>query len=408
MRRCIYFLIFNAIYDKVIEIITKECKIVKEGYMKISTKIISLVLLILVPAFVLVAGQSIEEKLQTMVAKNAELYMNPLVTAFGSGMNSGWFHSAKPHKLLGFDVGVKAMMVTFPEDQKTFDFDISQLEDYDFSTTISIPGVTTQYSVDLSAADLYPNTEVPTVLGSNKGVDLRADKDQIVQLITGQLEDQGATAQVLSAASTYIDQAADNALNVVPPLTIAGTGLKALPLMVPQAAIGLSIPTLPIKAEIVLRGIPEVKISKELGSFKFFGGGGKLALDPFIPIPMFPVNISLGAYTQKMSLGSFFEANNTLFSLMAGKDLNLLLFGVGVYGAVGLESSNIKIKYEYMNKDDAHDPLNGTKIKFDMKGDNKFRTTLGAHIRLAVFDISADYSMGADNVLTAGVGLSIR
>jgi hypothetical protein len=376
--------------------------------MKISVKSVSLILLVFVPCFVLFAGQSLEEKLQTMVAKNAEMYINPLVTAFGSGMNSGWFHSAKPHKLLGFDIGIRAMMVTFPDDQKEFNFDISQLEDYDFSTTLSIPGVATQYSIDLSAADLYPNTEVPTVLGSSKGVDLRADKDQLVQMITDQLVAQGASAQVLSLASTYIDQAADDALDVVPPLTIAGTGLDFLPVVVPQAAIGLSIPTLPIKAEVVLRGIPEVELSEELGSFKFFGGGAKLALDPFIPIPMFPVNIALGAYTQKMSLGTVFEANNTLFSLMAGKDLSLLLFGVGVYGAVGLESSNIKIKYEYMNNDDPHDPLNGTKIKFDMKGDNKFRTTLGAHLRLAVFDISADYSMGADNVLTAGLGISIR
>jgi len=120
------------------------------------------------------------------------------------------------------------------------------------------------------------------------------------------------------------------------------------------------------------------------------------------------VNISVGAFTQKMSLGSVFEANNTLISLMAGKDLNLLLFGVGIYGAIGMETSNIEINYEYMNDEDATDPLNGTTITFDMKGDNKFRTTVGGRIRLAIFNISADYSMGADNVFTAGLGISIR
>jgi len=370
--------------------------------MKNSIKLFCTVLLITLLFVGMASGQSLEERLQSMVSTNAEMYMTPLATAFGSGMNSGWFHSAKPHKLLGFDLGVRAMVVTFPDDQKMFDFDISQLESYEFSANLA------GYTVSLSAADLYPNTEVPTILGSNDGVDVRADKNQLVQLITNQLTDQGATDLVINDASSAIDAAADNALLAVPSLILAGTGLDFIPLIVPQAAVGLSLPMLPIKAEIVLRGVPEVEISEEFGSFQFFGGGVKLALDPFIPIPMFPVNIAVGAYTQKMALGSVFEANNTLLTLMAGKDLSLLLFGVGVYGAVGLESSNIKINYEYMNNEDVDDPLNGTKIKFDMKGENKFRTTVGGRIRLAVLNISADYTMGADNVFTAGVGISIR
>ncbi len=348
------------------------------------------------------SAQSLEERLKSMVSSNAEMYVNPLVTAFGSGMNSGWFHSAKPHKLLGFDIGARAMVVTFPDDQKIFNFDVSQLEDYDFSPTIE------GYTINLSATDLYPNTEVPTVLGSNDEVDIRADKDQLVQIIIDQLVEQGASDAVISAASSTIAAAADNALLAVPPLKLAGTGLEFLPLIVPQAAVGLSLPTLPIKAELVFRGMPEIDLGNDLGKFKFFGGGAKLALDPFIPIPMFPVNIAVGAYAQKMALGSVFEANNTLISLMAGKDFSLLLFGVGIYGAVGMESSNIKINYEYMNDEDANDPLNGTEIKFDMKGENKFRTTVGASVKLATFKISADYSMGADNVVTVGAGLSIR
>jgi len=374
--------------------------------MKNSIKLFGMAIMITMLLAGLVFGQSLEERLQSMVSTNAEMYMNPLATAFGSGMNSGWFHSAKPHKMLGFDFGVRAMAVTFPDDQKMFDFDISQLEDYDFSTTISV--LTQNYTIQMSAADLYPNTEVPSILGSKDGVDVRANKDQLVQIITNQLADQGASDAAITAAGTLIDDAAEDALQVVPSLVLAGTGLEVLPLMVPQAAVGLSLPMLPIKAEIVVRGLPEVEINKDLGSFQFFGGGVKLAQKKFIPIPMFPVNIAVGAYTQKMALGSVFEANNTLLTLMAGKDLSLLLFGVGVYGAVGMESSNIKINYEYMNEEDVNDPLNGTSVKFDMKGDNKFRTTIGGRIRLAVININADYTMGADNVLTAGVGISIR
>jgi len=355
------------------------------------------VLLVVVFFTGIASAQSLEERLKSMVSSNAEMYVNPLVTAFGSGMNSGWFHSARPHKLLGFDFGVRAMMVTFPDDQKTFEFDISQLSDYDFSTEILT------YSIGLTAADLYPNHEVPTFFGSDEEVDVRATKDQIVDLIKGQLISEGASQTEISAASSLIDGAADDALLVVPSLKIAGTGLEFLPLVVPQAAIGLSIPMLPIKAELVFRGMPEIDLGEDLGTFKFFGGGVKLALDPFIPIPMFPVNIAVGAYTQKIALGDVLEANNTLISLMVGKDINLLVFGVGVYGAVGVESSNIELKYDFITDDGTVTP-----IKFDMEGENKFRTTIGGRVKLAVFNINADYSMGADNVVTIGAGISIR
>ncbi len=349
------------------------------------------------------SAQSLEERLKSMVSSNAEMYVNPLVTAFGSGMNSGWFHSARPHKLLGFDIGARAMVVTFPDDQKIFNFDVSALE---LNEQITIGGST--YDITLNGEDLYPNRDVPTFFGSDKegGFD-PASEDAIVDLIEGQLLDQGILQTVLDQAVVQ-NNLSDIASAVPFVYTPPGTGLEFLPLIVPQAAIGLSLPTLPIKAELVFRGIPEIDLGDDLGKFKFFGGGAKLALDPFIPIPMFPVNIAVGAYTQKMALGSVFEANNTLISLMAGKDFSLLLFGVGVYGAVGMESSDIKINYEYINDKDANDPLNGTEIKFDMKGENKFRTTVGASVKLATFKISADYSMGADNVVTVGAGLSIR
>ena len=92
--------------------------------MKNSIKLFSAMLLITVLFVGMASGQSLEERIQTMAAKNAEFYVNPLATAFGSGMNSGWFHSAKPHKLLGFDFGARAMAVTFPDEQKTFKVDL--------------------------------------------------------------------------------------------------------------------------------------------------------------------------------------------------------------------------------------------------------------------------------------------
>jgi hypothetical protein len=363
------------------------------------------VLLVVVFFTGIASAQSLEERLQTMVAKNAEMYVNPLVTAFGSGMNSGWFHSAKPHKLLGFDIGARAMVVTFPDDQLEFNFDVSDLPGINITETIG----TSSYSFQFGAEDLYPRRTVPTFFGeSGEGQLGAATADEIKALIEAQLLEQGMSQSDLGNA-TIQNTLADISSSVdIPNVPMApGTGLDFLPLIVPQAAIGLSLPTLPIKAELIIRGLPDVEISEEIGKFSFMGGGAKLALDPFIPIPMFPVNIAVGAYTQKMALGDVLEANNTLVSLMVGKNMNLLVFGVGVYGAVGVESSNIKLKYDLVINEGTDEEVT-TPIKFDMEGENKFRTTVGASVKLATFNISADYSMGADNVVTVGAGLSIR
>ncbi|HCK98880.1 MAG TPA: hypothetical protein DHW42_02060 [Candidatus Marinimicrobia bacterium] len=344
-------------------------------------------------------AQTIEERIQSMVSTNAELYVTPLVTAFGSGLNSGWFHSAKPHKLFGFDIGLRAMAVTFPKDQQSFNFDVSGLE---LNKTID------GYPITLNGEDLYPNREVPTFFGSEEeGVIEPAAEDVIVGLIEEQLLEQGVSQTVISQPD-FQSNLSSIAGSVPAVYTPPGTGMDFLPLIVPQVALGLSLPMLPIKAEIVARGIPEIEVSDEIGKFNFYGGGAKLALDPFIPIPMFPVDIAVGAYFQKMTLGKVFESNHSLLSLQAGKELNMLVFAVGVYGGIGLESSNVKVKYTYMNENDPHDVLNGSEIKFDMKGENKFRTTVGARVRLAVINVSADYSMGADNILTIGAGFSIR
>lgn len=50
----------------------------------------------------------------------------PLVEAFGTGVCGGLYHTAKTHNLLGFDVGVRAMMVIIPEGESEI-FDASDV-----------------------------------------------------------------------------------------------------------------------------------------------------------------------------------------------------------------------------------------------------------------------------------------
>ncbi|MGQ9534214.1 MAG: DUF6588 family protein [bacterium] len=50
-----------------------------------------------------------------------EGYTQPLITSFGTGISTGLFHTARSHKTLGFDIGVRVMYIQIPEFAKYFD-----------------------------------------------------------------------------------------------------------------------------------------------------------------------------------------------------------------------------------------------------------------------------------------------
>src|SRR5512145_256271 len=52
--------------------------------------------------------------------KLLQAYMAPWTTAFGAGLNGGWYNTAKPHKLLGFDLTFSANLGVVPESAGTY------------------------------------------------------------------------------------------------------------------------------------------------------------------------------------------------------------------------------------------------------------------------------------------------
>ena len=61
-------------------------------------------LLITIVSISMSYSQSLQDNLESMAKANAQSYLGPMVTAFGMGINSGSYHNAKPHSLLGFDI----------------------------------------------------------------------------------------------------------------------------------------------------------------------------------------------------------------------------------------------------------------------------------------------------------------
>ncbi|UCD38788.1 MAG: hypothetical protein JSW54_04730 [Fidelibacterota bacterium] len=339
-----------------------------------------------------VQGQDgLAETLEALVKQNAKGYLSPLVTAFGTGANSGTFQRAKPHKILGFDVTLNAALVSVPEAAQEFEF---LIPDNNISTPIAIPGYGT-HSVDLPFNVLYSTgVMVPTFFGETDGVNVPVNNTAARTAIINGLVT--STSLDASTIETLAGSEIDNAIDGIPPLGgeegISGIGVPLWPSIMPQFSVGL-----PMNVELTFRGftldIPESDDQIKLGGF-----GAKIGFSEFIPL--FPVDLAAGYYATNLDLAGVVTGANTIMTLQASKSIPLIT----IYGGFGLESSQLSIKYDYTNPADQSIDT----IKFDMEGDNKTRVIAGLRLKLALLTINADVNTGEYTAYNLGVGLTLR
>ena len=99
-----------------------------------------------------------EEQLKKLVGENAEGYIGPFATAFGTAMNSGLYHTGKVHGLLGFDVGIKMSLVTVSDEDLEYDFFLGELD-------LVVPGMGLPGdNLTINLNQVYPDRTTPTVL----------------------------------------------------------------------------------------------------------------------------------------------------------------------------------------------------------------------------------------------------
>jgi len=158
----------------------------------------------------------------------------------------------------------------------------------------------------------------------------------------------------------------------------------------------------------------------------------------------FPIDLALGYYTNDLELdfsGATINSTNRMLSLQAGKTLNLPSFlsflgGVGIYGGIGFESSDLDLGYTLNNplaygcftgsgdtkqyqEGIEEDACTGTNknwttgvpldISLSFPGDNTFRSLIGARVRILFVDAYVDYNMGnSNNSINAGIGITFR
>ena len=296
-------------------------------------------------------------------------YTSPLAKSFIYGLNTGWAHTAKTHKQLGFDltVGVGASMAA--------DADLRFM-----------PSGLRYVSV--------PESGLPTVFGDSNSVPLQ------VRIPANNETDE------LTATLNFPGGSGDD-------LPING-----LPVPTAQLGIGVALNT-----DLIVRFVPETEL--EGTTVGLWGLGFKHDLTQYLgPIDKLPFNLALLVAQTKISAQyAVAEAGSstlTDFSLTAqtAQVLGSLDFPiVSIFGAVGFSrgSADLALKgtYElnYIQSVAGQDLPTTTQITDPVSLSYRASSplaTLGLRLNLPIIKIYGQYSLQEYQTASVGVAISVR
>jgi len=324
-------------------------------------------------------AQTIDETVNNLSQQAGAAYVQPVVSAFSSNLNSAWFDTAPSTSLLGFDLSVKvsASASFFNNDQKRFNssgsfrFTGSQVDD--ILANSGITSSSTGYQSiknDMLSQEFTVDFSGPTIVGS--------DQENMV------IKFNGANIQGQNIAATSINVTGVKGLL---------NNYSALPFGSIQFALGTVYGT-----KALIRWFPSVTV-QDLGKITFFGWGFMHNASSWFNNSL-PVDISLGFFSQKLTVGDVFESNATQYGIYLSKTFGM---GVSFSPFVGLtnETGTTTVKYNYT----FDTPAGATTqhLQFDLDGANSTAFTLGANFKLFILNLSVDYKLAKTNTASASV-----
>ncbi len=334
--------------------------------------------------FFLVAGFASAQDLSSTIgkvgSKYAQAYVTPAANAFGVDLNSGLFHTAKVGGMLPFGlnlyVGVQvgAALIT-SSDQS---FSMSYLDSVTFMETYN----SRNYTIKVPTAFTVANA--PTIFGD------KTAGEATFSVLKDTTITSGGFSHTFHLDST----------STIP--TIGGLLKTSIaPIPIPQVGVGSLFGT-----DIFVRYLPKIKLSN-YGSLQLLGYGIRHSISQYIPFSPVDIAVQLGwqNFSLEDSTGSkVLKASTFAANLEVSKTFAIIT----LYGGLQTESSTVDVSYSYtppvtqFNQNPQAIP-----ISFSLKGKNTFRTIVGFNLGLGPLLINADYSIGAINAVTAGIGISI-
>lgn len=292
-------------------------------------------------------------------------YIAPAMEGLVYSMSGGWYHTAKVHKSLGFDITIGFNGAIVPSEKELFAI-----------SSLSFENDLVNKSGDIT----------PTVAGNTTPVDLEfrtSDGDEVSFTMPEGVKD-------------------DLPINAVPAPAI-------------QASIGVIKGT-----DVMVRFVPEVGSDNVKG--KLFGAGLKHdIMQYFGPLEKLPLNIAvMGAFTN-MNVDYDIQAESELEGRNQAAEFKLNSYTVQgvasldfpfvtVYGGLGYTGgkSEINVLGTYEFEYDNGTPGEVTDPIMLSYNPSSVRASLGARLNLAFFKIFADYTVQEYSNLSAGIAFSFR
>ena len=282
-----------------------------------------------------------------------QAYLNPLGNGLGAITNNGWYNTARPHKLLGFDATVSLSFLNISNEKKSFN-----------------PNSISNFSSS--------STSTPTILGKGNGATVEYQGEEF------KLPNQSPLFSILA----------------LPNLNL-GLGIFKK-----TEINGRFIPNYKYDAGFIGKG-----------EINMWGVGFKHDLLQWIPVigNTIPLSLSLqAAHTQMTSKISILDQpvsmdiQATNINLIISKSI-LMVCG---YASIGYNSSSTTFRAgenitnsNSLNLDELEITL-PIEMKFETV--NELRANIGLKLSLAVITVSANHTISEYPVTTIGVGASLR
>ena len=320
------------------------------------------------------AQEDFAEFMKESVADGEKLisaYISPAMNSLSSGLNQGWYNTAKPHKVAGFDLTINFNAMTIPSNELFFD--VSKLN-------------LTEIELDPSSPDYGDAPNAPTVFGPDRAPTFRL-KDDPSQTFEG---------------APGIDLKKNIEQNIMPVPTV-------------HFAFGL-----PKGTEVKFRFVPKLNLGDEM-DFNLFGIGVLHDVKQWIPgIKSLPFDLSAFAGYTNMKVAvtipddAYREDAKGEMSINAATVQGIISKKISiltVYGGMGYNVATSKLallgSFDVNQDGDYADTREVNPVALDFSASGP-RMTAGFRLKLAVLTLHADYTLQKYKALTVGLGINVR
>ncbi len=291
-----------------------------------------------------------------------QLYLEPLAKMQNGNLNSGWYHTAKTHRFLGFDLSLSMAMTNMSDIKKGFY--VTDLPDFD-----------NNYTVLATSTPITPN--------------ISGETNNLSEIKNN------STSQTITLPN--------------------GSGLTKI--STPMISVGVG---LPYNIEIRLNYLPKYN-NKDLGSTTKYGGSIKHSIKEYIPgldeIPMLSLAVMGGYSIMKNDIDVLYPASISTGQQLHGKasgytgrvlvGMDLKVFSA--YAGVGYGASTVdytlKGQYYVGNTINQIEEVNPITVSYDY---SQIDINFGINAKIKFIDLFADYSFGGYNTLNFGIGYNFR